>query len=277
MPSRLPTIGNQLRATGFQGNFADLAGLTKAPLDAVVKVGATGSFVSNDGLVLTNRHVAFGVIPYNSNAKRDLIQDGFVAQDRAHELPANPDFRLRVTAGFDNVTEKVLAGAKGKTGRAHFDAIDAGSKAPVAECEREPGMRCSVVNMFYGRDLYLVKQLELRDVRRVYAPPHAIGNDGDEVDNFVWPLHAGDFTMLRAYVDSPHGDLIPVAVGPRGITMHGGENSHGFHCAEHVVRRPYATILRGPSWKSIRTSAAGKLKPTVSGERYSSPRLDSPQ
>ena len=203
MPSQLPTIGKQLRAAGFQGNPADLADLTRAPLNAVVKVGgATGSFVSNDGLVLTNHHVAFGVIQYNSNAKRDLIQDGFVAQDRAQELPANPDFRLRVTTGFDKVTDKVLAGARGKTGRAYFDAVDAGSKALVAECEREPGMRCSVVNMFYGRDFYLVKQLELRDVRLVYAPPRAIGNYGDEVDNFVWPRHAGDFTVLRAYVGS---------------------------------------------------------------------------
>lgn len=201
MPSQLPSIGKALRAAGFQGNPADLADLTKAPLNAVVKVGgATGSFVSSDGLVLTNHHVAFGVIQYNSNAQRDLIQNGFISRDRAEELPANPDFRLRVTTGFDKVSDKVLAAAKGKTGRAYFDAIDAISKALVAECEREPGMRCSVVNMFYGRDFYLVKQLELRDVRLVYAPPRAIGNYGDEVDNFVWPRHAGDFTLLRAYV-----------------------------------------------------------------------------
>ncbi|AIF48643.1 peptidase S46 [Dyella japonica A8] len=201
MPSQLPAIGKQLRAAGFQGNPADLADLTRAPLNAVVKVGgATGSFVSDEGLVLTNHHVAFGVIQYNSNAQRDLIQNGFVSHERSEELPANPDFRLRVTTGFDKITEQVLAAARGKTGRAYFDAVDAISKTLVAECEREPGMRCSVVNMFYGRDFYLVKQLELRDVRLVYAPPRAIGNYGDEVDNFVWPRHAGDFTLLRAYV-----------------------------------------------------------------------------
>jgi hypothetical protein len=205
MPSQLPSIGKELRAAGFQGDPADLADLTRAPLSAVVKVGgATGAFVSSDGLVLTNHHVAFGIIQYNSNAQRDLIQNGFVSHDRTEELPANPDFRLRVTTGFDKVTDKVLATARGKSGRAFFDAVDASSKALVAECEREPGMRCSVVNMFYGRDFYLVKQLELRDVRLVYAPPRAIGNYGDEVDNFVWPRHAGDFTMLRAYV-SPDG------------------------------------------------------------------------
>lgn len=201
MPAQLPSIGKQLREAGFQGNPADLADLTRAPLNAVVKVGgATGSFVSDDGLVLTNHHVAFGVIQYNSNAQRDLIQNGFVSHARGEELPANPDFRLRVTTGFDKVSDKVYGAARGKTGRAYFDAVDAISKTLVAECEREPGVRCSVVNMFYGRDFYLVKQLELRDVRLVYAPPRAIGNYGDEVDNFVWPRHAGDFTLLRAYV-----------------------------------------------------------------------------
>lgn len=201
MPSQLPDIAEQLRKAGFRGKPAELADLTKAPLNAVVKVGgATGAFVSDQGLVLTNHHVAFGVIQYNSNAQRDLIRDGYVAADRSEELPANPDFRLLVTTGFDKVTDKVLADARGKTGRAYYDAVDAASKTLVAECERASGVRCSVATMFQGRDFYLVKQLELRDVRLVYAPPRAIGNYGDEVDNFVWPRHAGDFTVLRAYV-----------------------------------------------------------------------------
>lgn len=244
MPSQLPSIGKQLRAAGYQGNPADLADLTKAPLSAVVKVGgATGAFVSGDGLVLTNHHVAFGVIQYNSNAQRDLIQDGFVSHDRAEELPANPDFRLRVTTGFDKVTEQVLAAARGKTGRAYFDAVDASSKALVAECEREPGMRCSVVNMFYGSDFYLVKQLELRDVRLVYAPPRAIGNYGDDVDNFVWPRHAGDFTVLRAYV-GPDGKPADYAKGnvPYHPPAHLQVARQGVHAGDFVMLAGYPGI-----------------------------------
>ncbi len=201
MPSQLPAIGQQLKAAGYQGDPAMLADLTRPPLSAVVKVGgATGAFVSDQGLVLTNHHVAFGVIQYNSDAQHNLIENGYVAGSRSAELPANPDFRLRVTVGFEQVTAQVLAGARGKTGRAYYDAVDAASKTLVAACEREAGIRCSVANMFYGRDFYLVKQLELRDVRLVYAPPRAIGNYGDETDNFMWPRHAGDFTILRAYV-----------------------------------------------------------------------------
>ena len=205
LPSQLPGIAKNLKEAGFRGDPKDLADLTREPLNAVVRIGGgTGSFVSADGLVVTNHHVAFGVIQYNSRPDRDLIANGYVAADRAGELPANPDYRLRVTVGFDKVTDRILAQARGKTGRAYYDAIDAASKALVAECEKEDGIKCSVANMFYGRDFYLVSQLELRDIRLVYAPPRAIGNYGDEIDNFVWPRHAGDFTILRAYV-GPNG------------------------------------------------------------------------
>lgn len=201
MPSQLPDIAKQMKAAGFRGDPRDLAELAKPPMNAVVKVGgASGAFVSGQGLVLTNHHVAFGVIQYNSKPGRDLINDGYTAATRSDELPANPDYRVLVTIGFDRITDRILADATGRQGRAYYDAVDSATKAAVAECEREAGYRCSVANMYYGTDFYLVRQLELRDVRLVYAPPNDIGNYGGEVDNFMWPRHAGDFTLLRAYV-----------------------------------------------------------------------------
>lgn len=201
LPSQLPEIADALRAAGFQGDPRDLAELARPPMSAVVRVGGgTGAFVSGDGLVLTNHHVAFGVIQYNAKPDRDLIGNGFIAADRAAELPANPDYRVLVTTGFDRITDRILADARGQQGRAYYDAVDQATKAVIAECESEPGTRCSVANMHYGTDFYRVRQLELRDVRLVYAPPEAIGNYGDEIDNFMWPRHSGDFTLLRAYV-----------------------------------------------------------------------------
>ena len=201
MPSQLPELAEPLRKAGFEGDPAALADLTKPPLNAVVKVGgATGAFVSDDGLVLTNHHVAYGVIQYNSKPDNNLIDNGYTAKDRAAELPANPDYRVLVTVGFDRVTDQVLKAAEGKTGRAYYDAVDAVNKRIVSDCEQEAGMRCSVATMYYGADFYRIKQLELRDIRLVYAPPRAIGNYGDEIDNFMWPRHTGDFTLLRAYV-----------------------------------------------------------------------------
>lgn len=218
MPTQLPALAKPLREAGFKGDPKDLADVTRAPLSAVVKVGGgTGSFVSADGLLLTNHHVAMGVIQYNSSPEHNFIDEGFIAAGRADERAANPDFRVLVTVGFDKVTDEVLKDARGKQGRAYYDAVDAASKRIVAECERDGSVRCSVANMYYGSDFYRIRQLELRDVRLVYAPPRAIGNYGDEIDNFMWPRHSGDFTLLRAYV-GPDGK--PADYSPQNVPYH---------------------------------------------------------
>ncbi|MGH8053674.1 MAG: S46 family peptidase [Stenotrophomonas sp.] len=201
MPTQLPELAKTLKEAGFNGDPKELADVTAPPLSAVVRVGGgTGAFVSGDGLLLTNHHVAYGVIQYNASKEQDTINEGFIAQGRADERAANPDYRVLVTVGFDKVTDDVLKDARGKTGRAYYDAVENARKRIVADCEAEGGVRCSVANMYYGTDFYRIRQLELTDIRLVYAPPRAIGNYGDEIDNFMWPRHTGDFTLLRAYV-----------------------------------------------------------------------------
>ena len=201
MPSQLPQLASQLKSAGFKGDPKALADLTRNPMGAVVQIpGCTASFVSAQGLVVTNHHCALGAIQLNSTPSMNLIEDGFIAATQADEVSAGPAARVWVTVAFDKVTDRVLADAKGKTGRAYFDAVDAAKKAAVAQCEADAGHRCSVVDMYYGSEFYLIKQLELKDVRLVYAPPRAIGNYGDEIDNFMWPRHTGDFSFYRAYV-----------------------------------------------------------------------------
>ncbi|AMJ58205.1 MULTISPECIES: S46 family peptidase [Stenotrophomonas] len=201
MPTQLPELAKTLKEAGFKGDPTQLADVTAPPLSAVVRVGGgTGAFVSDDGLLLTNHHVAYGVIQYNASKEHNFIDDGFIAQGRDDERAANPDYRVLVTGGFDKVTDEVLKDARGKTGRGYYDAVESARKRIVADCEAEGGVRCSVANMYYGSDFYRIRQLELTDIRLVYAPPRAIGNYGDEVDNFMWPRHTGDFTLLRAYV-----------------------------------------------------------------------------
>ncbi|MGV8932620.1 MAG: S46 family peptidase [Luteimonas sp.] len=201
MPSQLPEIAAQLKAAGFEGDPSALSDLTRAPMSAVVSLGGcTASFVSPHGLVVTNHHCAYGAIQLNSTPQNNLMANGFNAATRAQEVSAGPGARVLVTTQFDRITDRILDGARGKTGRAYYDAVDAATKAVVAECERDGGYRCSVANMYYGRDFYLIKQLELKDIRLVYAPPESIGKYGDEIDNFMWPRHSGDFAFYRAYV-----------------------------------------------------------------------------
>ncbi|KRG44582.1 peptidase S46 [Stenotrophomonas pictorum JCM 9942] len=201
MPTQLPELARTLKVAGFKGDPKQLADVTAPPLSAVVRVGGgTGAFVSGDGLLLTNHHVAYGVIQYNATKDHNTIDEGFIARGRDDERAANPDYRVLVTVGFDKVTDEVLKDARGKTGRGYYDAVENARKRIVADCEAEAAVRCSVANMYYGSDFYRIRQLELTDIRLVYAPPRAIGNYGDEIDNFMWPRHTGDFTLLRAYV-----------------------------------------------------------------------------
>lgn len=201
MPSQLPQLRAQLMAAGFRGDPAALADLTRAPLAAVVSLGGcTASFVSEQGLIVTNHHCAMGAIQLNSTPERNLIRDGFNAAALDDEVSAGPAARVYVTVAFDRITDHILEGARGKTGRAYFDAVDAAKKAAVAACEQDAGHRCSVTDMYYGSEFYLIKQLELKDIRLVNAPPVSIGNYGDEIDNFVWPRHVGDYSFYRAYV-----------------------------------------------------------------------------
>ena len=209
LPSQLPEIEAAMRGAGFQGDPASLSDLSRPPMSAVVSLGGcTASFVSPQGLVVTNHHCAHGAIQLNSTAENNLIVNGFNAATPADEVSAGPGARVLVTDRFERITDRILADARGKTGRAYHDAVEAASKVAVAECEAEPGYRCSVADMYYGTDFHLVRQLEIRDVRLAYAPPDAIGSYGDEIDNFMWPRHSGDFTFYRAYV-GPDGKPAP--------------------------------------------------------------------
>lgn len=201
-PSQMPQLAAQLKARGLQMDPAALSNLAAKPLDAVISLGGcTASFVSPQGLVVTNHHCAYGAIQYNSTPERDLLANGFVAADFAAELPADPNARVYVTQDISDVTATINEGlAADMDGKARYDRIDERSKALVAECEQPGGLRCAVYNFNGGLQFSLIRQMEIRDVRLVYAPPASIGKFGGDVDNFEWPRHTGDWGFLRAYV-----------------------------------------------------------------------------
>ncbi|MFQ5671315.1 MAG: S46 family peptidase [Acidobacteriota bacterium] len=214
-PAQLPDLASQLKELGLETNPKKLANLTAYPMNAVISLGGcTASFVSPDGLVITNHHCAFGAIQYNSTQDRNLLEEGFVAGSRDEELFAGPGSRVLVTVAVKDVTDSVLGGlGTDLGGRDRYQAIEDRQKALVADCERDEGHRCRVAAFYGGLQYQLVKQLEIRDVRLVYAPPEGVGKFGGDVDNWMWPRHTGDFSFYRAYV-GPDGK-------PAG---HDGEN-----------------------------------------------------
>ncbi len=208
-PSQLPAIEAKLKERGLELAAKDLSSLTEYPLNAIVGLGfCTGSFLSPEGLVVTNHHCGFGIVQFNSTKEKNLMADGFLANDFTAELPADPNQRLYVTEAISDVTARLTKGLDGVGGLKRYTTLDKRSKQVVAECEREPGYRCDVYNFNGGRNYLMIKQLEIKDVRLVYAPSEQIGNFGGDVDNWMWPRHTGDFTFLRAYV-GPDGKPAP--------------------------------------------------------------------
>src|SRR5512142_362199 len=115
MPQQIPQLAAELRKMGIQIDPARLADLTGDPMGAVVSLGGcSASFVSTDGLVVTNHHCGFGALQYNSTPQRDLITNGFLAKTREEELPAGPTQRVFVTTKIEDVTARVTGnlGAK---------------------------------------------------------------------------------------------------------------------------------------------------------------------
>lgn len=202
-PHQLTQLQSEFDRVGIALPASQVADLNQYPLNAVVGLGyCSASFVSPKGLVVTNHHCAYGAIQNNSTPDNNLIEKGFLAGSMAGELPAGPQERLYVTELVEDVTEKVIGDLDDNLhGKARYDAIQANRKGLISECESDPNYRCSVRAFHHGLEYFLIKQLMIKDVRLVYAPPEALGNFGGDIDNFEYPRHTADFTFVRGYVN----------------------------------------------------------------------------
>ena len=201
-PHQLPQLKKELKKVGITIPAEKLADLSKHPMSAIVSTGnCSASFVSGDGLIVTNHHCGYDAVQRNSTAEHNYIANGFLAKTRADELPGGPNLRVYVTDKVENVTDRVLKDLPATmSGRARYEEVQSRIKALTAECETDKNYRCSVPSFHRGLEYYRIRQMMIRDVRMVYAPSDKIGEYGGEVDNFEWPRHTGDFSFLRAYV-----------------------------------------------------------------------------
>ncbi|QYJ81918.1 S46 family peptidase [Shewanella aegiceratis] len=213
-PYQMPSIADKLSERGIQIPAKQLADLTQYPMNAVVGLGyCTASFVSPQGLVVTNHHCAYRAIQYNSKKEHNYIADGFLARKQADEPSAGPNERLYITEAVTNVSDQVTKELSDDPLK-RYEEIQANRKALIKECESDDNYRCSVRSFHNGLEYYLIKQLIIRDVRLVYAPPKSVGSFGGDIDNYEYPRHSGDFTFLRAYVGK---DGKPAAYSPDNV------------------------------------------------------------
>ncbi|MFT7616754.1 MAG: hypothetical protein ACI97A_000383 [Planctomycetota bacterium] len=179
-------------------------------VDAICRVGgATGSFVSDTGLILTNHHVAFDAVSKASTPEQDYLHDGFVANTLADEVIAQ-GYTARITVGYRDVSKEVLSVITPEMSPVERSrAVAAKRRTIVTQAKKDtPSLDAEVAEMFQGRNYVLFQYELLKDVRMVVVPPRSVGEYGGETDNWIWPRHTGDFAFLRAYV-GPDGNPAP--------------------------------------------------------------------
>jgi hypothetical protein len=190
----------EMRETGLELTPEQIYSASGPSLkDAVIQLGGgSASFISPNGLIMTNHHVAYGSIQKLSSLQNDYLKDGFVAKTRTDELATSTT--AEIIESMKDVTEEVLSGTTvSMTPDERTRTVQAKIKELEDAIPDDPGHVSRIVEMYSGVKYYLFTSMRLSDIRLVYAPPSAIGNFGGEVDNWIWPRHTGDFSLMRAY------------------------------------------------------------------------------
>src|SRR5579862_5304294 len=161
--------------------------------------GGSGSFVSPNGLVITNHHVALGQLQKASTAQKNYVRDGFYAKTESEELKAS-DLELNVLVSMENVTSRVQGAVKpGMTDKQALDARKAEESKIEKESVDKTGFRSDVVSLYAGGEYWLYRYKKYTDVRIVFAPEQQAAFFGGDPDNFTFPRYDLDFALFRAY------------------------------------------------------------------------------
>ncbi|MCL6505936.1 MAG: S46 family peptidase [Bryobacteraceae bacterium] len=194
LPNHFPKEKIQKRY-GVQVTDAFLERLQRAS----VRVGASGSFVSPRGLILTNHHVASECIQQLSTKEHDYMANGFYAPSEADERRC-PDLEAQVLQRIDDVTAQVNEGIPPETPAAEANRRRKANMARIEkECTERTGLRCEVVTLYSGGWYHLYEYKKYDDVRLVFAPETDIAFFGGDPDNFTYPRYCLDVAFLRAY------------------------------------------------------------------------------
>ncbi|MGE5187299.1 MAG: S46 family peptidase [Acidobacteriota bacterium] len=259
MPAQmtLPQHVANFQKMGVKLDAKTLANPLEAPLAAVVWLGGcTASFVSPEGLIVTNHHCVQGALQLNSDKTHNYIEDGFLAKTTKDEPSAGPAARVMVVQAYKDVTHDMRDGLDAiKDPIARKEDSEKRMKQLVAACEKDrPGIRCQVSSFFQGGEYQLIEMLEIRDVRLVYAPARTVGDYGGEIDNWEWPRHTGDWSFYRAYVGK---DGKPADYSADNVPYH---PKHWLKVSTAGVKAGDFVMVTGYPARTDRTATASEVK-----------------
>jgi hypothetical protein len=203
--SQLPQM--DLAKKGLKIGISDIYSADRPALcQAVLQLGGgTASFVSPEGLIVTNHHVAFTALQRSSTVSIDYITNGFLATKRSDEIKA-PGYQALLMTEMKDVTDDVIEAGKGISDPLERDKkINSKIAQMTSAIEKDKvDVKATISEMYNGKQYILYVYKVFKDIRIVYSPPLSIGNYGGETDNWMWPRHTGDFSFMRAYV-APDG------------------------------------------------------------------------
>ena len=202
----LPMLVNRLNADditkhGYKLSTNEIYDINHSSMkDAIVSLGfCTAEIISENGLLLTNHHCAFDAIQTHSTVQHNYLDDGFWAKNYSEELSI-PGQTASILERMDDVTKKVLEGVTDEMSYTdRYKKIKDNSKIIEKEASANGKYKALVKDMFNGNEYYLFVYVVYKDVRLVGAPPSSVGKFGGDTDNWMWPRHTGDFSLMRIY------------------------------------------------------------------------------
>ncbi|WP_257453965.1 S46 family peptidase [Archangium lipolyticum] len=235
------------------GFAPDKAWLEKVRLSAArLAGGCSASFVSPNGLVMTNHHCVSDCVQQLSTAKSDYIAKGFYAATAQQERQC-PAMEVNKLLEISDVTEAVTKATQGKEGAAFRDAQRAEIARLEKACATATDVRCDVVTLYQGGMYNLYKYQRFQDVRLVFAPEEAIAFFGGDPDNFEFPRYAYDVSFVRVYQDGKPAKLDHwLRWSPKGaqegeltfVAGHPGSTSRLATVAQLLFQRDYSVPER---------------------------------
>ena len=189
-----------LKKAGLEIEVDEIYNESKPSLvNALVRLGGcTGSFISSEGLIITNHHCVFSSVAAASSPEQNYLENGFYAKENSAELKTT--LPCKITQSYKDVSSEVLAGIDGLNAVEKQSKIKENIEAIIKqEEETNKDLAIEISEMLVGKSYTLFRYKTLNDVRLVYVPPKNIGKFGGETDNWEWPRHNGDFSIVRAY------------------------------------------------------------------------------